>query len=299
MLTCRICEAQNLVPNGNFEQYSGCPDFYGQLDSALYWINPNEGTPDYFNVCSTFFNTGVPSNGLGVQPSHSGSAYGGIELFYHQGENSREYMEVPLLSALVANQHYHFEMYANLGDRGNYSTDALQAYFSDTLIANIDSAIVLPFTPQISNDSGVFLNTTAWTLISGNYMAHGGESYLLIGNFKNDSSTALQFNVAYFIGLAYSYIDDVSLTIATGIDDQTETGNINLFPNPVNDRVTISTYTNSPSEITFYDMDSRKLLQEQFINSVTLNTKQLAKGLYLYEVRNKNGVIKKGKSVKD
>ena len=39
--------------------------------------------------------------------------------------------------------------------------------------------------------------------------------------------------------------------------------------------------------------------QKEFINSISINTEQLAKGIYLYEVRNKNGVIKKGKVVKD
>ena len=48
-----------------------------------------------------------------------------------------------------------------------------------------------------------------------------------------------------------------------------------------------------------HDIASRKLLQQKFTNAVSLNTEQLAKGVYLYEVRNKNGVIKKGKVVKD
>ena len=44
---------------------------------------------------------------------------------------------------------------------------------------------------------------------------------------------------------------------------------------------------------------SREILQQTFINSATLNTEQLARGLYLFEVRDKNGLCKKGKLVKD
>lgn len=48
-----------------------------------------------------------------------------------------------------------------------------------------------------------------------------------------------------------------------------------------------------------YDILSKKLLQQTFTNSVSLNTKQFENGIYIYEVRNNNGVIKKGKIVKN
>jgi hypothetical protein len=40
-------------------------------------------------------------------------------------------------------------------------------------------------------------------------------------------------------------------------------------------------------------------LQQTFTNSISLNTESFSKGVYLYEVRNKNGVIKNGKLVKE
>jgi len=295
LLTCRICNGQNLIPNGDFEQYSGCPSYYGQIDSALFWINPNAGTPDYFHECSTFFNTGVPHNGMGDQGAHSGVAYGGISLF---GVQSREYIETPLTSPLIANTQYHFEMYANIGNRAQYTTDALQVYFSDTLIANVNSTSVLPFTPQVSNTPGVFLNDVNWTLISGDYTAHGGESYLVIGNFKNDASTAVQNNGGPF-NTAFAYIEDVSLTtIITGINGQTGIVGVNLFPNPFNDKLNVSINTNGLAEIILYDIASRKMLQQKFTNSVSLNTEQLANGIYIYELQNKNETIEKGKVFK-
>ena len=71
-----------------------------------------------------------------------------------------------------------------------------------------------------------------------------------------------------------------------------------IFPNPVTDKLTVTTGNNDLSEIIIYDMASRKLLQQQFTNTVTLNTAQFAKGMYIYEVRNKSGLVKKGKVVK-
>ena len=61
---------------------------------------------------------------------------------------------------------------------------------------------------------------------------------------------------------------------------------------------------NKDYEITFFDFTGRKIFTESFSNDATINTEQFAKGIYLYEVRNKNGsdndqVIGKGKIVKE
>jgi hypothetical protein len=73
----------------------------------------------------------------------------------------------------------------------------------------------------------------------------------------------------------------------------------NIFPNPVTHKLNVTLNSNDLSEIILYDITSRKLLQQTFINAVTLNTVRLAKGIYIYEVHNKNGVVKKGKVVKE
>jgi len=53
------------------------------------------------------------------------------------------------------------------------------------------------------------------------------------------------------------------------------------------------------SEILLYDISSMMLLRKEFIKSLSLNTEQLAKGIYIYEVRDRNGLSKNGKIVKD
>ena len=71
-----------------------------------------------------------------------------------------------------------------------------------------------------------------------------------------------------------------------------------LFPNPFNDNLNISVKENEQTEIILYDIFSRKLLQQTFTNSTTLNTEQLANGIYIYELRNRNGTIRNGKVIK-
>jgi hypothetical protein len=301
--TCRVCEAQNLVPNGDFEQYSGCPIAGNGLDSTLFWFNPTigmfAGSPDYFNQCSTGAVVGIPNNFCGFQPAHSGNAYAGIVLWVSPSTNFREYIEVPLLSSLVANACYHLEMYINLSNVCKNTTDAIGIYFSNIAISGINNSLPLPFTPQINNQTGFITDTLNWTLVSGNYTATGGENYLLIGNFKDDSNTDTLLVNNNGGPVTYVYIDDVTLSLCTGIDEQSKNQAITIYPNPVFDKLNITVNTKESSEIILYDMASRKLLQQKFMNSVSLNTKQVAKGLYLYEVRNKNGVIKKGKIVKE
>lgn len=43
--------AQNLVPNGDFEDYTQCPDYVSQIDRAVGWFRPTEGTSDYLHAC--------------------------------------------------------------------------------------------------------------------------------------------------------------------------------------------------------------------------------------------------------
>lgn len=74
---------------------------------------------------------------------------------------------------------------------------------------------------------------------------------------------------------------------------------IELFPNPFTNTLTVMNNDDTSAEIIIYDITSRKLLQQQFTNSVTLDTEQLSSGIYIYEVRNKNGVVHKGKILKD
>ncbi|MEO8149227.1 MAG: T9SS type A sorting domain-containing protein, partial [Bacteroidia bacterium] len=97
---------------------------------------------------------------------------------------------------------------------------------------------------------------------------------------------------------SYFIVDDLSFHTLSGINDLTSNFLLQISPNPFNDEFKLTLNNNIPSQFTLYDLTSRKLIHQQFTSSITLNTSQLSKGIYIYEVRNKNGVIKKGKVVK-
>lgn len=307
--SCIFCEGQNLVPNGDFEQFDLCPSSSNQFNLLTLWINPAtgvpfvSGTPDYFNQCANCCTVSVPDNYVGYQQAHSGVGYGGFFSWYLTYPDAREYIEVPLTSTLIANECYQFSMYLNLANESQYTTDNVSVFLSDNLVAGIGDYYPLPFTPQIANISGFVSDTLNWIQVSGSFTALGTEAYLIIGNynsFVNTDTMLVNNNATYPI--VYFNIDDVSLIQVpcnTGMSGTKPIGMFSIYPNPLNNKLNIDLITNQLSEIILYDISSRKMLQQSFTNSISINTEQLAKGLYLYEIKNKQGIIKQGKVVKN
>jgi hypothetical protein len=297
---------QNLVPNGDFEQHSACPTNLNQLYKTYFWFNPaiyppNGGSPDYFNGCDSTNVAGVPSNWLGFQQAHSGNAYGGIACWHFQ-YLFREYLEVPLTAPLITNECYEFKMYANLKNLCQYTSDDIGVYFSDTIISGINYSTPLPYIPQINNVQGNFFNFNDWTQVSGTYCAHGGEMYLIIGNFYDNLSTTL---VQTFIwpatGLVYYYIDDVTLTPLTGVEEQNQNENnaIKIYPNPVKDwlniEITNSNFQNKKAEIKIVDVLGKEILfqnPKQFENW-NLNFRNFKAGIYFIKINDEKNIYRK------
>lgn len=297
--------AQNLVPNGDFEQYSGCPHDPDRLDSALFWMNtspdvPNSGSPDYFNACDTLY-VDVPDNFYyGYQHARSGNGYAGIILYTPNfGGNVREHIEVQLTQPLTPGWHYHFEMYMSVPDNFVWACDDIGVYFSDTAVTNITNWAPLPFVAQIQNVQGNLPDTTNWIAMTGNYWGTGGEEYMIIGNFRNDFQTSA--NPVNLGGqqYAYIYIDDVSLTHSgTGIEEM-QNDAVSVYPNPAVDQFQISASIPDQLQLTLFDAEGKMLKMETFCGTTTVSLDGLAQGVYFYEVFSENGLVKKGKVVKE
>jgi len=73
---------------------------------------------------------------------------------------------------------------------------------------------------------------------------------------------------------------------------------VSLFPNPFSTQLTFSLADNDQTAISFYNFLGQQVLQQTLTNSTTINTEQLADGIYFYEVRNAKGTLKTGKLVK-
>jgi hypothetical protein len=191
-------EEKNLVPNPSFETRRTKS---GDIKNALPWIGI--GTVDYYMKPEKRDTTRYKG-------ARTGTAYAGLRF----QKDYREFMYVPLTEKLEKDKVYHFKMYVRLLDYSNVTVTVKQlgVYFSDT-----------PFNPKMKFDKESMIDSTYkkgiagtrdWIPIQGDYTAHGGEKYIIIGNFrdrmKDDFVKKNKLSLFEFAE-AYYYIDDVSL----------------------------------------------------------------------------------------
>jgi len=188
------------------------------------WQNPTGGSPNFFAECTTLQpDWDVPQNMFGYQWPHSGIGYAGFSPLIAKGVFSndfREYIQVKLTDSLKQTKKYKVSFYVNLSDSSDYATDNIGAFFSDTAIHKDipDYSPFNSFIPQIENQNGnIITDKENWIVISGIYIAHGGEQFITIGNFYDDAHTDTLYVGGGHINnpnpYSYYYIDDVSVTL--------------------------------------------------------------------------------------
>jgi OmpA-OmpF porin, OOP family len=220
--------SQNLVPNGGFENYRACPGNYIQNPAEFQvdsWASPSIGTPDYFNVCSNG-EADVPHNWAGVSDPYEGVGYTGLYMWFANGKNYREYLQVELSESLMKDSLYYLEFHYKLSSYSKYSIDRIGLHLSDSIIRlKNDGVFKIDPTFSVVKDTALTRETGLWEEAKTLYKAKGGEKYLLIGNFSDSRSThyyKIQFRPApepMLAQCAYYYIDDVSV-VPKWIQDQ-------------------------------------------------------------------------------
>lgn len=212
--------AQNLVPNGDFEQYTACPDYVSQIDRATGWSRPTEGTSDYLNACLGMpYSLSVPGNQFGDQAARSGNGYAGFYCFYGNqpaevpGDDDREYVTHALVTPLVPGRTYAVEFFVSLADVSKYAVRDIGALLSVHAPHRSDE-FAIQLTPQITHSSNDLLDDKeGWTRIHGCFVADSAFAFITIGNFQPAATTlfaevATDFPLTYF---SYYYVDDVSV----------------------------------------------------------------------------------------
>jgi len=302
---------QNLVPNPSFEDTSSasgaallhklitCKTSLCTSPTNIYclnWYDPTKGSPDYFNSWSVVAQLGIPQNTFGSQMAEQGNSYVGIgswggPYYPHQ----REYVAVQLLSPLISGKKYNVAFNVSLSDSSKWAIDNMGMYISTTPANDYTTALNLNYTPQINNHKdSVITNMTDWTLISGTYIASGGEKYITIGNFYPDSLTRIDTlttgNRSYG---AYYYVDNVSVVQDTtysgdGINELSNSLSFSVFPNPATTNVIIRTSQSNPVQISLRNLlgqivyDYRPALSSTY----SIDVGDLPKAMYVLEMRN-------------
>lgn len=220
----------NMVFNPSFEEYTLCPeriDAKGVMNGVDAWWQPTAGSSDYFNVCSGR-DCAVPRNKMGVQTARTGVAYCGI---YCSQASYREYLQTQLKSPLLPGHRYRVSFYVSLAEKSPHAIATIGAMLTSQRLSdstwdvlmqresvdygdNQSQLISVYYKPQVVNDKDRVLDDMkSWTLVSGDFVADGGELFLTIGNFNSfNNSTVVETNTANAVLQgAYYYIDDVSV----------------------------------------------------------------------------------------
>jgi OOP family OmpA-OmpF porin len=215
-----LCKAQNLVPNGSFEEYTGCPGNFSESLNEFrvkQWHPATLGTPDHFHSCSTG-EADVPHNWAGVSEAYHGSGFAGIYLWMEGNNPYREYLQCQLLQPLIKDSTYRIEFRYKLSSYSKFSIDRIGLLLTDSIInARHDNVLKLTPTLSVISDSALTVTTGLWEAASLRYKALGGEKFLTIGNFFDNESTRFYKILSRPIAQdmlaksAYYYIDDVQV----------------------------------------------------------------------------------------
>ncbi len=215
----------NLIPNPSFElTNASCTGADNQLyvdqSPVQNWIGTDPlssagSTPDITRndatVCGSLVNAANNTCFTGTKK---------MGFFVYTSGSGREYVQAQLTSNLIAGRTYCFSMdvRSRYGAAGNVilNTDGIGAHFRNSGAINIQTmnggsqflgpGSTINATPQVQQPAGIVI-TNACTTVTGTFVAAGGESRVIIGNFRNNASTTLSGAGSS----SYMYIDNLSL----------------------------------------------------------------------------------------
>ena len=196
-------KAQNLVPNPGFEEYINNPQAGADgVNESIAWFNLGKSTDFFHRTYGPI--SGIPDNFRGYQEPASGDGCAGL---INWPEGPKEYMAVQLIEALEADVIYEVSLQVNLSDACQYASDDIGVAF---LTDEPNAETIRDAVYHVKNTEGQMIrDTMGWTRVQGSYLATGGETYLVIGNFYRDRDTDREIINEGGLPWVYFYIDDV------------------------------------------------------------------------------------------
>jgi hypothetical protein len=245
VLSIRMVEAQNLVPNPSFENLIQCPFTVGQLNFASDWFIAG-GTPDLFSGCTGSNLLGVPSNARGHQDALHGQTYGFTINYSLVNANYREIIGVQINQPLIIGQKYFYSFFVSLADTIviSCSSNNFGIKFSNTLY-DIATPIVIDNNPH-SFFSTIISNKDIWTVVRGSFVSDSAYSFMYLGNFFDDINTDTlscypnSFYSGYFIDQICLSPDSLSCELYTHNSNSPEDINYSLNSNIISNTIIVN-----------------------------------------------------------
>ncbi|WNJ17828.1 gliding motility-associated C-terminal domain-containing protein [Pontibacter sp. G13] len=187
--------AQNILPNGDFEQYSTLPNMFGQYYYCNGWNNLNAaGTPDYLHMLGS--GTGALPNPLPATVSpYSGQAVMGLFTYHGTQYDLREYISSPLSTPMIPGKTYKVSFYITNGSANHiagYSTNGIGALFT---VGQIYQSTWAPLNliPQLLYPNQIW--NTGWQLVDFIYTADSAYTHITLGSFFNNATIGITYQV--------------------------------------------------------------------------------------------------------
>jgi gliding motility-associated-like protein len=290
---------QNLVYNGDFEEYSSCPETVSnpfqnpiEIEKCTGWKAPTRGTSDYFNACSGSPYVSTPINFAGSQTPWSGFGYLGAYFTNWDSGYWWEYVQGKLNTTLDNDKIYKLSLNISVAELSDLVINEFGVYFSDYPVSS-EATAALNVSPQcVFHNQNFYKDTANWIRLESYFMANGGECFLTIGNFKDTSNTdTLRFQIfpnndkpRY----TYMYIDDVKL-----MEFAIQIPNV-FTPNGdgVNDFVPFPNFGNSTHKIVLLNRWGNLIYESDYLNASwdgkDATGKECMEGTYFYRINNTN-----------
>jgi hypothetical protein len=293
---CSVANAQELVPNGDFNYNDSCTAFSLPINTIDPWVKVYSSA-DFYHSCFPFTRS-VPHSGGGGGVPYLGEGYAGVYT-YRITDEKREFFTTELNEPLVEGVAYRGVFHISRMDSCWYATKSLGMFFSNSLPES-SLGYFYDQNAQIENSSNSFLtDNDGWNRIDGSFVANGGERYLTIGSFKDDSETDTLFiegggafrpNQPDYWSFSYYYIDGVSVipdSIYLGIDDIENEEVFNLYPNPNTGEFTIDHTVDEKDkvELNVWSISGQLVARQLLGNGQSIIRLDVANGLYLYTLK--------------
>lgn len=215
--------SQNLIPNGDFEDYTTLPSTNGQWNYCIGWSNVNGvssnypyATPDYLHTQGTGI-ANLPNSGFATVFPQSGNAIMGFITYSEDFQDFREYISTQLSSPMTPGVKYNIALWITSGEgdyAGGYSSDNISIQFSQSPLTQATHEPI-GGNPHLEIIGEVW--ETNWQHYSFSFIADAPYSYITIGNFKTDVLTSVTKHVQTPFKDAYYFIDNISVIEDTSL----------------------------------------------------------------------------------
>lgn len=302
-----VVSGQNLVPNGSFEEYTQCPDFYNETQRAAGW-SAYRNSPDYFNACEPTGHWSVPHNVVGYQQAATGQAYCGMLTWAPPSVNQREHIGAELLWPLVPGVpvSISFRMVAaahGFIDEMGYAASGFGVLFTMEPYYITDQSS-LPNHAALFVDSTV-TDTVNWLFVSGTYVPDSAYRYVVVGGMFDDPLIHVDtINSEVPGGSAYVYVDDICVSmngneclIDNDLHEPEQTRSFRAIPNPCSGELFIDGIdcdTDKSLWVQITDLSGKVLTQHRSLFGAhrRMNLEGLPPGALIIRIGNDDGFLR-------